>query len=205
LKSLFIDTTYDISLGILNENWAWDEFETFNAKKASEIIQSQTHELLVKSKTNISEIENVFSVAGPGFYTGLRLSEGFSDVLTFSGKKAYSFYAYHIPKLLGVTEGLWGTKAYRGEYFFHQWGPKESKNILLSAKEVKEFSETFSHLEFFIHCDSAIDELMRDCFQIKSKTVELLKANPEKVFPQINEKVDSFYFRAPEDEFKVNP
>lgn len=207
MASLFIDSTYDVTLGILDESQGWIQFEKFANQKASAIIQTETHNLLQTAGLKISDIDSVVTVAGPGFYTGLRLSEGFADVFLFSGKKHYSFMTYDIPKWIGIKSGVWMTKAYRGEYFFHLWDGDNARNELVSVKELEGFLKNVDKSHFYIHSDSAIDDFSRAFLSSPLTTVDLLKTHSKQIFSQIiklNSKVDSYYFRAPEDEFKVS-
>lgn len=207
MASLFIDSTYDISLGILDDNHGWIKFEKFLGHKASAIIQTETHHLLKSLGLKITDLTSIITIAGPGFYTGLRLSEGFADVLMFSGLKHNSFLSYDIPAFSGVPSGVWMTKAYRGEYFFHFWNESSSRNELVAAKDLEKFLETVDKSAFYIHSDSAIDDFSRNLLEKCFTTSDLLKTKPEIIFSSILKsqvKVDSFYFRAPEDEFKVS-
>ena len=207
MASLFIDSTYDITLGILDDNLGWIKFDKFYGQKASAIIQSQTYNLLESANLKISDITSLISIAGPGFYTGLRLSEGFSDVLIFSGIKHYSFLSYSIPFLSGVPTGVWITKAYRGEYFFHFWDLNSSRNELVAAKDLEGFLKSVNMSQFYIHSESSIDDYSRKLLSGYLATHELLKIYSQKILSSVistHSKVDSFYFRAPEDEFKVS-
>ena len=207
MAKLFIDSTYDISIGILDDNLGWIKFDKFYGQKASAIIQTETHNLLKSVGLKITDLSSVITTAGPGFYTGLRLSEGFADVLTFSGFTHNSFLTYSIPVLAGVQAGTWMTKAYRGEYFFHFWDGTESRNELVSSKDLEDFLNTVDKSSFYIHSGSAIDDFSRNILQKFSTTDDLLKSKSEIIFSSIlksSTKVDSFYFRAPEDEFKVS-
>lgn len=207
MASLFIDSTYDITLGILDDDLGWIKFERFYGQKASAIIQKETHNLLKSAGLKIPDLSSVITIAGPGFYTGLRLSEGFADVLIFLGIKHYSFLSYHIPALAGVKSGIWMTKAYRGEYFFHFWNENGSRNELVASKELEKFMNTVDKSNFYIHSDTAIDEHSRAMLDKFSTTHDLLKEKSQIIFPAIlkaQTKVDSYYFRAPEDEFKVS-
>lgn len=207
MASLFIDSTYDITLGILDDDLGWLKFDKFFGQKASAIIQSETYNLLESANLKTSDISSLISIAGPGFYTGLRLSEGFADVLIFSGIKHYSFLSYSIPALSGVTSGVWMTKAYRGEYFFHFWDQDSSRNELVAAKDLEKFMKSVDKSHFYIHSDSSIDDHSRNLLGNYFTTHDLLKKHSQKILSSIVKnqfKVDSFYFRAPEDEFKVS-
>ena len=194
-------------MGVLNDELGWVQFQRFQNQKASAIIQKETYDLLEKSGLKTKDIKAVITVAGPGFYTGLRLSEGFADVFIFNGQQHFSFLSYEIPALTGVVSGTWMTKAYRGEYFFHRWNGKESRNELVAAKDLEAFIKHADKSQFYIHSDAAIDEICRNLIPEPQTTFELLKHHPKDIFPAIlksKSKVDSFYFRAPEDEFKVS-
>ena len=207
MTCLFIDSTYDVTLGILDDHLSWIKFENFSGQKASSVIQKEAHNLLKSSALKISDLSSVISVAGPGFYTGLRLSEGFADVLLFFGIKHYSFFSYNIPHLSGVKSGTWMTKAYRGEYFFHFWDGEISRNELVAAKELEQFLQTVDKSNFYIHSQAAIDEFARNLIPACFSTYDLLKEKSQIIFSLIlnsESKVDSYYFRAPEDEFKVS-
>lgn len=207
MASLFIDSTYDITLGILDDDLGWVKFDKFFGQKASAIIQSETYNLLESANLKLSNITSLISIAGPGFYTGLRLSEGFADVLVFSGIKHFSFLSYNIPKLAGIDSGVWMTKAYRGEYFFHFWENDSSRNELVPAKGLEEFLKSVDKSHFYIHSDSSIDDFSRNLISKYHTTHDLLKNHSKLILGSIvstQSKVDSFYFRAPEDEFKVS-
>lgn len=207
MASLFIDTTYDVSLGILDENLGWLKFENFSGQKVSSVIQKQAHLLLGEVGLKSSELESIITVAGPGFYTGLRLSEGFADVFKFAAIKHYSFLSYSIPKLINVPSGVWMTKAYRGEYFFHIWNLNGSKNELVSTRDLEDFLSRIDISSLYIHSESAIDDFSRSLLPNWITTQKLLRSHSQILFNSILKSdlnIDSFYFRAPEDEFKIS-
>lgn len=93
------------------------------------------------------------------------------------------------------------TKAYRGEYFFHQWDGDTSSNTLVATKDLPEYLKKFEHV--FIHSLPAIDQELKNY----TSTIDLLKAMPSIIIGEVlGNKLqrESFYFRAPEDEFRVS-
>lgn len=205
MSILYVDSTYDITLGILDEKFSWLHFQKYSGKKASMILQKEAFHLLQNHNIKARDIKAVVSIAGPGFYTGLRLSEGLADVFEFFKIPHYSFYSYDIPKMCGVAEGVWLTKAYRGEYFFHHWNEKEDKNTLITTHELEAKLAEINNL--FIHTESAIDQHASDLVKDYRTTQDLLKKYPGEIFKNILDKKlkrESFYFRAPEDEFRVS-
>jgi tRNA threonylcarbamoyladenosine biosynthesis protein TsaB len=206
LSYLFIDSTYDLSLGVLDDGLNWLSFENFGGSlKASAIIQARTYELLNRHQIIPKNLKGVIIVNGPGFYTGLRLAEGFADVFSFFGVKHYSFYSYEIPKWCGFESGTWFTKAYRGEYFYYHWHQETSGQELLPLKDLE---SGLKHPQIFIHSPASLDTVCSGLIKNPIETTELLKKHPEKIFREVvgqGLRRESFYFRAPEDEFKANP
>jgi tRNA threonylcarbamoyladenosine biosynthesis protein TsaB len=205
LALLFIDSTYDITLGILNDDFRWIDFKKFSGQKASLILQKEIYNLFCMNQIPIEKISGVLTVAGPGFYTGLRLSEGFSDVYQFFNIPHFSFFSYDIPLWCKYPKGVWLTKAYRGEYFIHQWNETASSNLLINSADLPIALEKVKD-PIFIHSESALDSLCLDLIKNPIATHDLLRAQSTDIFGYVlakKLKENSFYFRAPEDEFKV--
>lgn len=205
MSVLFIDSSYDITLGLLDEGMEWLDFRIFRGQRASSTLQTQTHQLLKDFQKKMTDLTRVVTIAGPGFYTGLRLSEGFSDVTSFFDIPKNSFYSYDIPLITGVSEGSWVTRAYRGEYFVHEWRNGESESRLLEAKDLPALSLKG---QVYIHSEISLDEKIKPLTVDAVSTSDLLKNHPRKIFSHVlthNLHCESFYFRAPEDEFRMNP
>jgi tRNA threonylcarbamoyladenosine biosynthesis protein TsaB len=204
LSYLFIDSTYDLTLGVLDDGFKWLSFEKIVGQKASAVIQGKAYELLSKHHIRPQDLTGIITVNGPGFYTGLRLAEGFADVFSFFGVRQFSFYSYEIPLWCGFESGTWFTKAYRGEYFFYRWDKENAKQELVSAKEL---TNVITAEQFFIHSPGSLDLVSTELIKNPIETHNLLQNHPDKIFPHVVSglKREPFYFRAPEDEFKVNP
>lgn len=206
MSYLFIDSTYELSLGVLDDGLNWLSFESYGGvQKASAIIQQKAYELLTLHHLHPKKLKGIITVNGPGFYTGIRLAEGFADVFAFFGVKQFSLYSYEIPYWSGFESGTWFTKAYRGEYFFYHWDKEIFNQELLPLNEIQ---KGIKKSQFFIHSSSSLDSLSSPLIKDPIETLELLRKYPHKIFQKVlgnNLKRESFYFRAPEDEFKVNP
>ncbi len=206
MSYLFIDSTYELSLGVLDDGLNWLAFESHGGgQKASAIIQARSYELLTNCKLNPKDLSGIIIVNGPGFYTGLRLAEGFADVFTFFGVKQFSLYSYEIPLWCGFESGTWFTKAYRGEYYYYHWDKSGPRQELLSVKEIE---KGLTAQQIFIHSQASMDVVSTALISQPIETTDLLKKHSKEIFSQVinnNLKRESFYFRAPEDEFKVNP
>jgi tRNA threonylcarbamoyladenosine biosynthesis protein TsaB len=201
LALLFIDSTYDLNLGLLSDDFTWIEQRLGTGQRASAILQSETHALCHAHGVRPQSLKAVITVAGPGFYTGLRVSEGFADILKVFGVPCHSFFSYEIPRWCSFEKGVWMTKAYRGEYFFHEWDKGTSSNTLIPTKELPQYLKRFDHM--FIHSLPAIDYELTDF----TSTIDLLNTKSQMIVPEILKSKlvrESFYFRAPEDEFRVS-
>ncbi len=190
----------------MDDDLNWIDFCRFRGQKASNILQAELFLMLKKHGLDFPGFSGAITIAGPGFYTGLRLSEGFSNVLSFFKIPCFSFLSYEIPKLCGIQSGVWMTKAYRGEYFFHHWSEQQTKNVLIETKGLETYLSNVAP-PVFIHSDSALDQVSADLIRNPISTHDLLKSGPGKIFKSILEnkiQTEAFYFRAPEDEFRVS-
>jgi tRNA threonylcarbamoyladenosine biosynthesis protein TsaB len=202
---LFIDSTYDLTLGLLADDLNWLDLRHHKGQKSSAILQKEVYEMCRASGVKVNEVKGLITIAGPGFYTGLRLSEGFADIFKFLNIPCYSLYSYEIPYCLGRNEGVWMTKAYRGEYFFHHWTGSESKNVLIPSTELPEYLSKLK--EVFIHSASSLDELAMKHISKHETTYNLMQNQAQALFQKVKDQNlsrESFYFRAPEDEFRVS-
>ncbi len=198
---LFTDTTYDLHLGLLSQEHGWLSLSSHSGQKVSAILQAEIHSMCKTHSIKPHALEGIITVAGPGFYTGLRLSEGFADIFKIFGVPQYAFYSYEIPKWCGQESGVWVTKAYRGEYFFHEWNGAEGKNTLVPANNLDVYLNQFDHV--YIHSPSSMDRSLTNF----TSTLDLLKEKPDTILNQVIQSKpqrESFYFRAPEDEFRVS-
>ncbi len=204
MNYLFIDSTYDLTLGILGDDLNWLSFERHVGQKASMVIQVRSLDLIKRNKQKAQDLSGVITVSGPGFYTGLRLAEGVSDVFQFFGIKQYSLYSYEIPFWCGHNQGAWFTKAYRGEYFIYRWNETSSSQELITANEIK---DKLGCEQFFVHSDVSLDSLSQTLLDNPIHSSDLLRQYPARIFKKVlaDQRREPFYFRPPEDEFKVNP
>ncbi len=195
-----------MTLGLLKANAQWTQLKTYPGKKSSSILQPEVYNLLQEYNIDPRSLAQIVSIAGPGFYTGLRLTEGFCDVFKFFEVPHYSFYSYEIPCLLDVAEGCFLTKAYRGEYFLHSWAKGVQKNEMIATKDLAEKLATIKQI--YIHSLESLDEFSKEMLPECVMTTDLLKSHGELVLSKVIDKKlfrESFYFRPPEDEFKANP
>lgn len=194
---LFLDTTNEIVLGLLDSNNEWVEYQVYEGLKGSAVIHRLIFDNLEKYKTEIKDIECLIQISGPGSYTGMRVSDGISQIFSWQDFKVYSAYHFDIPLILDYQKGYWYTEAFKGELFLYKWNGLESEKTLLKIIEAREILEASDIPVFCLNSKSSA--------QAESiSTRELIYKNSKKIFNYIIDnkmKQELFYFRALEDEF----
>ncbi len=191
---LFIDTTFEITIGLLDKNFDWLEYQHIQSNKSSAVVHKMVFDLLEKNGLKVVALDGVFFSAGPGSYTGMRVSEGIKDIFEWQGIKVNSFYHFDIPQLSGESSGQWVSKAFKGEYFVFEWDEKEEKRFFIKESELDDFikeKHIYSHEDFGDNCNT---DLTRD----------LIHKNSEQIFSLIlkNNLVKSlYYYRTLDQEF----
>jgi len=191
---LFVDTTEKITLGLMNEKMEWIEFISEDKSKISAQIHMYIYELCKKHNCNLNEIDAVLYCAGPGSYTGMRVSEGLSDILHWHETKVYTFYHFEVPTLLGIESGSWISEAFKGEYFVYSWSASKKVRELIKKEEfdLKEIDNIY-----------AKNSLTLD--SISEFTDDMIKERSSELFPHIlkrEKREDILYYRKLEEEFK---
>ncbi len=200
--TLFIDTSYNQILGILDEKNTWIKIHHNEGQRNSSQLHVELNRIFSEANLSPSQITNVFYVAGPGFYTGLRMAYGLADLLGLESKNISTIYSFEIPSLLGEKKYFWITKAYRGEIFIHERNNEIQKTYLLTE-------EAFQGIDFkeqiYIHHSNAMDEKLKAKIQVSIDTEKLMIGNIKTLFEksiETKEIKDLFYFRLPEEEFR---
>ncbi len=172
--------------------------KTLDGQKSSSILHAELHAMLLSVGLKPSDITDVLYVAGPGFYTGLRIAHGLADMMRLEGRTLLNLYNFEIPSFLGVNDYTWITKAYRGEIFVH----KNGETYLISEKD---FQSRSWEGKIYIHHSSALDEKMREKIPQALETESLLLDHIQEIKSTLKANVDLkdlYYFRPPEEEFK---
>lgn len=193
MSYLFLDSSNGLTLGLLNDELSWVELRELETKKTSDVVHGEIIDLLSKYNLELSKLDAVIMMAGPGSYTGMRVSEGIAQVLEFEGIKVYSFHSFRIPKLLGLDELIWVYPAFKREIFKLEKG----ESTLLSLNEFETLRDTCGD-KLATHGDSSISEYC------SVNTLETLKNNPSSIFSIVvsSEFRDApHYFRALDVEF----
>lgn len=191
-KILYIDTTVKSKIGLLDPTEGFLEFIENNTQKPSSSFHRSIYELLEKFNLSLKDLECVFQMAGPGSYTGMRLSEGFCQILELEDIEIYSTFHFKIPKLFGVKNYTFISNAFKKELFVAQSEDGIIKKDLITTANFNEYiGELYSHEVF-------------EEYQVKN-TTDLIKNNPNIILDVIAEKTKEsiYYYRPIENEFKM--
>lgn len=194
---LFIDTTQDITLGLLDKDCSWKSYQFFENVKGSAVIHKYIYDVLKEHDVALRSIEGIIQIAGPGSYTGMRVSDGLSQIFDWEGFKTYSFYHYDVPRFLDKDKGIWISNAFKGEYFVFEWDEKNTKSSLVKAQEMEAVLKSTPE----IYSSFLVKGIDMD---IKF-TSKLIYKNSSKLFSKIvaeEMKSPLYYYRTVEEEYK---
>ena len=147
MKSLFIDNTEEMTLGILNQNWEFDKCEHYKDRQNASRIHFRLNNLLEEYQLGLDDIESVFVTSGPGSYTGVRVVEGIAQIMKWQGMDVFSFYQFEVPFISGIERGVWVSPAWKEELFVYSWDGEERTKKLVPLSEYKMTGEEYSHGE----------------------------------------------------------
>jgi tRNA A37 threonylcarbamoyladenosine modification protein TsaB len=191
--SLFVDSSEYLTIGLLDKDLNWAEFKTYKNKKSSGVFHGLLEEILTKYELDLFKLERVFYCAGPGSYTGVRLVEGFAQILRWKKIKTNSFYFFDVPKFLNYKKGQWISEAHKGEFFVYSWDEKKSESNLVAKSEFKLQGEVVFTIS------SSIEIIPKSL-----STLKLIEDNPVELFSKIIEDDLSetpYYYREIDKEF----
>jgi tRNA threonylcarbamoyladenosine biosynthesis protein TsaB len=191
MSYLLLDTTNGLTVGLLSKKLEWINYHFSEEKKPSEVIHFKINELLESNNVNLKDV-TLITVAGPGSYTGMRLSEGISNIFMICGIKTLSFFHFEVPAFLGVNEGRFVTNAFKGQYFSYYWQNSKVERNLINSTEIDFSKKVYTNIDDNKFTDSI-------------STSKLILENNEILFKKIIERgtcEKSFYFRALDEEFK---
>ncbi|MBF0359916.1 MAG: hypothetical protein HQK49_02840 [Oligoflexia bacterium] len=182
--TLFLDTTYNMVIGILDADNTWIDYQCLLEKKSSALIHKQIDEIIKKnnlSKYNNenknennneskNEIQRVVYLAGPGSYTGVRVGRGIAEVFSLLNRQIFSFYHFDVPEYLNVTKGIWFSKAFKGEFFLYQWD--HQKNFI--NKSLQKKRDFLDYLDFLLKQNNQVtlDNRIRIFTHFIEETIE---------------------------------
>ena len=204
MSYLYLDTSDHLIVGLLDHSLEFLNLTEIPEKKSSGIIHKVIFEILQQHQIGPLELKGIIQVAGPGSYTGMRLSHGIAQVFQWQGIEYYGFYHFEVPLLLGVLEGYWIAKAFKREVFSYHWKGKEHASFLHPEKDfwasyyAKQGDEQKT---FYTHFPESLGEKVI----FINSTHNMIKDRPSYFLKHIIKnkiKPGPYYFRTLEKEFK---
>lgn len=204
MTTLFIDSTHFLGVGLYCKDRNLAVIEYYQIDKQSTYIHAKIDEVLKKNDLEIKDIKNLVTISGPGSYTGMRVSEGISQVFEWQGFETYSIHQYEVPRLLlGEEDYVWISKAFKGEDFIYL--AAEDKKVRVASDKLEDSLKVLS------------DKKIYTSFNSNSKTDKIYPFDIEEThkfikdtFSEFIEKVllnkfkrPLYYYRSIEEEFKV--
>jgi tRNA threonylcarbamoyladenosine biosynthesis protein TsaB len=189
---LYIDTTQKITVGLLNKENSWIVLKKIDSNLSSELLHLEINSILESYQLNLlGDIELIYYCAGPGSYTGMRVSEGFAQTCLWAQLKVRNFYLFHIPEYLGFKSYRWSSFAFKGEYFLYVFDQGTIRQELISKEEYEKLMQ-----------QDSLNVMNFDTTQTKT----LIENNPQIIFDSLERQIENdlknlFYFRTLETEF----
>jgi len=194
-RTLFLDTSAFIQVGLLDENLEWISYQLIKNKKGSQVLHGLIFDLLVDQKLSIKDIKRLIVANGPGSYTGIRLAEGFAQILELEEVEIINFYHFEVPYFLGSSEYSYLASAFKGEYFCYSMKDGQEEKKLISQEQFSSIEES--------------NQIFHIGEEVGGRTFNSLYPKFENMSVRIFSEVISrkmryepFYFRPLEKEFK---
>lgn len=198
MASLFLDTSNKVTFGVLGDDLNWLKYYSSEDLKASKVLHSLVNEALEELGIELKNLNEIFYLTGPGSYTGVRVAQGFAEILQWQGHETYSCRHFDIPALLGKESGVFVSRAFKQETFFYEWENAQSRQGLMP--EALAVEDLKSHAQKAIACYTSEPDFYKDCVS----TYDLIQQNPQALFGALRErkmKSEVFYYRDLEEEF----
>ncbi len=188
---LFIDTTQYITIGLLGEDFSWIDYSLVKDKKSSANLHFLIFDMLEKKSIEFEAVKKIIYMAGPGSYTGMRVSQGFVDICRLNGKDIFSLYHFDVPGLTrAYPSGKWFATAFKGEIFIADWNNYHISTKLVKKDDFVEGEEllftSFAEDETTLSTDKLIFEYSKIIF------TEITKTKTQK---------ELFYYRSLDEEY----
>lgn len=206
MSYLYLDTTDHLVVGLLTNNFDWIDFNEIFDKKSSRLIHPLIDDTLKKAHVKPLELRGIIQVAGPGSYTGMRVSEGISRVFALHGVVRHAFYHFEVPSLLDIRKGMFVSKAFKGEFFSYCWHWDDSIKELMIESDLKKRIELATSKEIPIYTHYQNNEINVGASFIYSElTSKIIKDRASDLFNRVIHRHNDpvvFYYRELEQEFR---
>lgn len=197
--SLVIDSSHSLHLMLVNKQFDLVDREYVSEKKSASKIHLFIDDLLKRNNLEVESIDQIFKLAGPGSYTGIRLGEVFGQVFEWLGTNCYSFYHFQVPIWLEEREGFWVSNAFKGELFYYDI--EKNKSGLVENKELGKIVGKCQKL--YTHYQSSLNEKVKELYFFE-ETSDLFMKNLPSILKKVVEnksRVEPFYYRPLDKEF----
>ena len=201
MVSLYLDTTNHLICGLLDEWGRWVDYQEISLKKSSELLHKTIHRMLLDQKLSVRNIQSLFTITGPGSYTGVRLAEGMARVFDWQNVPVFSCRHFDIPYLLGIKRGAFLAPAFKREIFVYLWDENTVDKKNLSDSQLDPIITLLEQKKYPLFVSHEYDLFSK--FK-KILTSDLLRKNIGELFSQIKMKKirnPLYYYRHPEEEF----
>lgn len=193
---LYLDSSLDINIGVLDDSYHWLHHETVSNRKGSRILHSIIHSSLDTVNLSVSDISAIIIANGPGSYTGIRLSEGIAQVLSLEKIATYSFYHFEAPFFCNIDKYSFFANAFKGEVFEYKYDHGQESHNMISDND---FTERSFEEDNLYHINGELKD------RYMESTSSLIKKYPANIFSKVigrGAHQEPFYFRSAEKEFK---
>jgi tRNA threonylcarbamoyladenosine biosynthesis protein TsaB len=202
METLFLDTTNGISVGLLNEDLEWEHFHYIDSNKSSSIVHKLIKDALDETSCSMGDIKKLIQISGPGSYTGMRVSDGISQIMDWEGLETYGLHHFQVPRILGYEKGAWLAKAFKGEIFCYEWDQNVFEQRMIRESDLPESLEKLKNEKKKIFSTRSFDLIPAEVALIE--TSKLIKENAGEIFQEVlsrKMKEALYYFRSIDDEF----
>ncbi|MCY4524587.1 MAG: hypothetical protein OXB84_07605 [Halobacteriovoraceae bacterium] len=186
---------------MLNEQNQWIDYREIPLKKSSELLHITIYQMLQKNDLTVENIQSLFTIAGPGSYTGVRLAEGFAQVFSWQKITIFSCCHFEIPRLLGIKRGIFLSQAFKREVFVYKWNENISDKKNLPDSQFDMVIKSMENIGYPLF--AAFNDKIFSGFNMQFTDV-LLRENIERIFTQIKTKKmrsPIYYYRHLEREY----
>lgn len=198
--TLFLDTSYKTRVAIYSKRKVY-QFSEFLDQKSSDNLHGQIYAVLEEQGLSFQQIKSCMIINGPGFYTGLRVAEGFAQILELNGAKVFSTHHYLLPKLLGEKAYHWISDGFKGETFIFTKNTEKEEFKLIKTAEF-EFSK-LSEKKLWTDSELSFKNLpMPPLIEFSENLLKTKLLDLGSILVEQNSRQEVFYFRPIESEFK---
>lgn len=199
MNYLFLDTSVNLTIGVLDEKLQWVDLVEIETKKTSEVIHSKIFEILSKNGLTVNSNFEIISIVGPGSYTGMRIVEGVNQIFELEGKKIYSFHTFCLPEFMKIDWTYVCFMAFKNEVFLYD---RNKTSKLVSVENFQNGDILAGNFKLVTYGDGFKDQSL-EIFDIRP----IFLKEPSAVLMEIlkaDMRHEPFYFRPVEVEFKQN-